>query len=147
MVWARGGGAVMFEAEDFNEMHCPIVSNLHCVFFNVGFRNGPEVKCPTGQEDFVTAFFHIHENAVKYGLDPTKICAGGISGGGWISLGAANLMVKRGGIEKVNSLHINTGMISCETRHIPKAQWHEYEQEEADEVESCFRLHATDWEK
>ena len=44
--------------------------NLGCVVFNVAFRNGPEVKVPTGQQDMVDAFTHIHDNAKEYGVDP-----------------------------------------------------------------------------
>ena len=36
----------MNEAEDLNDMFCKNAINLNCVFFNVGFRNGPEVKAP-----------------------------------------------------------------------------------------------------
>lgn len=131
LVYARGGGAVMFEAEDFNETLKISADNLDCVIFHVGFRNGPENKCPGGQQDFMDAFLHIHENAEKYDVDSTKLAAGGISGGGWISLGAANLMVKSGDISKMNSLFINTGMLTDESAHVPKGKFMHLHEEEA----------------
>jgi len=40
--------------------------------------------------DFVMAIRHVSQNAEKYGVDKSKICIAGISGGGWICFGAGN---------------------------------------------------------
>jgi len=40
--------------------------------------------------DFVMAIRHVSQNAEKYGVDKSKICIAGISGGGWITFGAGN---------------------------------------------------------
>ena len=93
-IWARGGGAVVGEPEDMHKIMAFVCVNLGCVVFNVGFRNGPEVKAPTGQQDMVDCVLHILDNASKFGVDPNKACMAGISGGGWIATGAMNLLVK-----------------------------------------------------
>lgn len=120
------------------------------MFFNVGFRNGPEVKCPTNQQDFVDAFLHIYQNASRFGIDTEKIAIGGVSGGGWISTGAANLMVKSGDIGKVNSLHVYAGMLSDQTGRIPKAQLLPHENSIYNPAElrtGTYKLLATNFEE
>lgn len=93
-------------------------NNLNCVIISVDFRNGPEVKCPTGQQDFVDAVIHIMDNPYKFGIDAGRVCMAGISGGGWIVAGAANLMVKSKEISRIKALFIHTGMLSDECSQI-----------------------------
>lgn len=119
-IFARGGGACVSEAEEMNEILCISALNMNCVVFNVGFRNGPECKCPGGQEDMRAAILDAHKNADQYGIDKTRIVIGGVSGGGWICLGAANLMVKSGEISKVRAMFLDTPMITNELGKIPK---------------------------
>lgn len=95
-VWAHGGGAVAMSAKQNNELMIRWAHKYNCVTFNVDYRLAPETKAPGGQRDFMKAFYHIHENAAKYGVNPNKIVIGGDSGGGWICLGAAYQMVKEG---------------------------------------------------
>lgn len=68
-IYGHGGGGVMMTAETENPIQCHVALTLNCVLFNVDYRLGPEVKCPTGQEDFVKAIEHIHENAASFGVD------------------------------------------------------------------------------
>ena len=49
---------------------------------------------------------YIHKNADKYGVDPEKLAMAGISGGGWITVGAANLMAKADDLHIVKALFI-----------------------------------------
>ena len=69
--------------------------NLNCAIICVDYRKGPEVKCPTGHNDFVQAVLHILDNPGKFSINPNKVCMAGISGGGWIVAGAANILVKK----------------------------------------------------
>lgn len=58
------------------------------------YRKAPEVKQPRGYEDVRAVFKHMHFNSSKYGINPGKMVLGGISGGGYESLGAAKIMAK-----------------------------------------------------
>ena len=42
-------------ARDWDHTMVVTTVNLDCVVFCVDYRLGPEVKCPTGQQDFVDA--------------------------------------------------------------------------------------------
>lgn len=83
--------------------------------FNVDYRLGPEAKGPKGQMDFVMAIRHVSKNATKYGVDKTKMCTAGISGGGWICFGAGNQLAKCGESHLIKAQFIHTGMLSDET--------------------------------
>ena len=77
--------------------------NLGCVVVSVDYRKGPEVKCPIGQQDFVDAVLHIHDNSQIFGINPKKICMAGLSGGGWIVAGAANILEKTSRLGKIKA--------------------------------------------
>jgi acetyl esterase len=118
--YAHGGGAFALEAKLMTPMLSHSCVNLNTIMFNIDYRKGPEVKCPTGQQDFVDAINHVLANAEKYGIDTDKTCIAGASGGGWIIGGAANLMVKSNTIDKIKAVFMHTGMLSHEVGKIPE---------------------------
>lgn len=93
-IYAHGGGAIFLNADMNNSLMCHSAINLGCIIFNVDYRKGPENKAPVGQEDFAKAVEHIYDNSEKYGINKYQMCMAGISGGGWVCLGASNLLVK-----------------------------------------------------
>lgn len=142
----------MFDAKFWDDLMTLYAVNLNCVCFNVDFRNGPEVRAPCGQQDFVDGLCHIMKNADSFGIDCNKVCLSGCSGGGWICVGATNLMVKANAPElmKVKGLLINAGMLSNETSRIPEAELTEHETGGPLRYDlmntSMYKLHATDFE-
>ena len=62
----------------------------------------------------------ILESPKKFGIDPSRVCLAGISGGGWIVAGAANLMAKEDKLGKIKALFIHTGMLSDECGRMPE---------------------------
>ena len=80
--------------------------NLNCVVFNIDYRLGPEVKAPTGQQDFVDAVNHVLASPANYGINPAKTCISGCSGGGWIIVGAANLLAKANDLGKIKAIFV-----------------------------------------
>ena len=112
VVWAHGGGAILFHAEMFNHEMCKLACTAQCVVFSVDYRKAPEYKCPVGQLDFAHGVRYVYQNADALGIDRTKICASGTSGGGWICLGAAYWMMKRSEQYMIKALFLICPMIS-----------------------------------
>ena len=71
----------MGDAEDNNTRLYHMAVLLICVMFSIDYRKGPEFKPPTGQHDYACLVKYIYKNADSLGIDKTKICAGGLSGG------------------------------------------------------------------
>lgn len=71
-----------------------VAVNLNATVVNVDFRNGPEVKPPTGANDFRAVLKYMKDNGGKHDINPKKICVAGMSGGGWIVTGAINQIIK-----------------------------------------------------
>lgn len=69
-IYAHYGGAVAYSARDCNNIMAVAAHNLNCIIVSVDFRNGPEVKCPRGQQDFVDAIMHIIKNSEKFSINP-----------------------------------------------------------------------------
>lgn len=111
-VYAHGGGACFTKAEDSNNLMAVVALNLRCIVFNVDFRNAPEAKAPKGANDFALAILHVYNNAEKYGVNKKEICMAGISGGGHICLGAANILAKKNCNYMVKAQFLQTPMIS-----------------------------------
>ena len=149
-IYAHGGYAVSLSPKEWDHVMVVTAVNLGCVAISVDYRKGPEVKCPTGQRDFVEAVHYVIDNAQKFNVDTSRICLAGCSGGGWIVSGAANLMVKSGDISKIKALFIHTGMLSDETQHLPADQLAPYENDwgqTAAALTSVYKLHATDFDQ
>ena len=73
----------------------------------------------------------------------------GISGGGWIAVGAMNLMVKDGQSDRIKALFVHTGMLSHETGRVPESEIHRYENYTGIPVKCMtqnYKLHATDFD-
>ncbi len=112
------------------------------VLVSVNYRKGPEVKCPGGQQDFATAVEHVYNNADSFGVDKNMICTSGVSGGGWICLGASHLLTKANKQHMVKMQMLWTPMLSNETAKVPKEQWRPEENDGAE----MFKLLATNYD-
>jgi acetyl esterase len=89
--------------------------NLNCVVFNLDYRLAPEHKCPGPSEDYVDFMEYVLSNPTKFGIDTSRVCMAGCSGGGWVCVGAANLLAKKGKLSMVKAMFVHTGMVSNET--------------------------------
>jgi len=88
----------------------------------------------------------VYTNAAKYGVNPKLIMTSGVSGGGWICLGANLLLAKANKGNMVKAMFLWTPMISDELGAVPLDQRTGIEHSYA-EVESCFKLLANDLDK
>ena len=89
------------------------------------------------------------DNPTDFGVDASRVCIAGISGGAWIVAGAANLLVKSGKMHRVKAVFIHTGMLSDETQNVPESELEVYERDwgqHARILTSVYKLHATDFD-
>lgn len=126
-IWAHGGAAIYFEAQDFIGIKRVEALKLNATIFNVNYRKAPEAKCPDNQQDFVDVIRYIYTHGPNFAVDPNKLAIGGESGGGWIAAGAVNLMIKAGDIDKVKTVFLETPMLSDEIPKVPEEQREDYE--------------------
>ena len=70
------------------------------------FRNAPEAKTPKGMKDIYNTFMHVYEKAFDYGIDKKRIVMTGASGGSFLALGAATMMIQKNQIDKVKALFL-----------------------------------------
>ena len=148
-IYAHGGGAIAFSARMENSGMSVTTVNLNCVTISVDYRLGPEYKCPRGQQDFVDVVCHVVANPTKYGIDTKRICLAGCSGGGWIAVGAMNLLIKANKAHLVKALFIYTGMLSDETANVPDDKLTEYERDWGQPPKAMtqmYKLLATDYD-
>lgn len=105
---------------------------MNCVTFNVDYRNGPEVKCLTGQQDFADAICHITVNAASLDIDGSKVCLMGVAAGYWIVTGAANLLAKKNELGRVKAMFLKSGMYSNECSQVTREELTDYERDWGD---------------
>ena len=147
--YAHGGGAWSLAARHVEANMMQTALSLNCVVFNIDYRLAPEHKCPGGQQDYVDCMKYVFANATKFRIQPDKTVMAGCSGGGYIAVGAANLLAKSNELGNVKALFIHTGMLSNATQHIPKDKLEKYDTDymgEPDVTTSYFKLLATDWD-
>jgi len=129
-IHAHGGGSVLGYAELYNAMMAEHACKKKCILFNVDYRKAPECKCPGGQQDFATTVEHVHKNAAKFCVNPRQIMTSGVSGGGWICLGANLLLAKANKAHMVKAMFLWTPMSSDENAKVPL--------EKRSAIEKCF---------
>ena len=66
-------------------------------------------------------------NASQYGIDSSKVCIAGESGGGWIIIGAANLLAKANDLSKIKAIFCQNGLLSDSTQDLPTDKLDVYE--------------------
>jgi len=93
-IYAHGGGAVGGTADQVKTCLDYMADEGNLVVFNVDYRLAPETKCPNNVKDFYEAIKYVAKNAEKLGIDPSKICMAGDSGGGYICFGAEVLLAQ-----------------------------------------------------
>jgi acetyl esterase/lipase len=56
--------------------------------------------------DIYHTFMHVYNKAFDYGIDTTRICMTGASGGSFLALGAATMLIKNQQIDKLKALFL-----------------------------------------
>ena len=93
---AHGGGGIGGSPE----LEAPICSHMavknKVIVFNVEYRlAGSGAKANQMAGDIVATVKYVRDKASEYGIDPTRICLYGTSGGGYAIAAACSLMASK----------------------------------------------------
>jgi len=96
IVYAHGGGAIGGSAHGYQGFLAHMAMTCGVVVFNVDYRLAPETRCPNNILDFYEAIKYIIGHAGQLGVDSSRVCIAGESGGGYICSGAMVHLARKG---------------------------------------------------
>jgi acetyl esterase/lipase len=96
MLWIHGGGHVIGNPEQNDEVNIAFVRELGIVVAAVRYRLGAELPAPASVEDAYAGLRGLVARAEELQIDPAKIAIGGASAGGGIAAALALLAHDRG---------------------------------------------------
>jgi len=91
LLWIHGGGFIIGKAAQDDPVACTYARMLDCVVVSVEYRLAPEFPFPTPLEDCYSALKWSFENAAEMGIDTARIAIAGLSAGGGLAAGLAQL--------------------------------------------------------
>lgn len=139
IVYAHGGGAVAGSATMHKDVLAFMAMNCGVVIFNVDYRLAPQTRCPNNVLDFYSVVKYVSSHAAELGVDPSRLCMSGESGGGYICAGAMVHLARQGESELVKLAIPIIPMLSDYCFGDPKAMTVE-EAEQADGQRKIWRL-------
>jgi acetyl esterase len=96
IVYFHGGAFTNGDLDSHDAICCAIAEGAACVIVSINYRKLPDYQFPAAYEDAVDAIRWVHREATQFGIDPSRIGAGGDSAGANLAVGAA--MELRGAI-------------------------------------------------
>jgi len=91
LYWNHGGGFVLGNIEQDDQLLCELVASIGCCVASVDWRHAPEHPYPAALHDSYECLRWIADNATSLGIDPTRLVIGGASSGGGLAAGVALL--------------------------------------------------------
>ncbi len=82
LVFFHGGGWVIGNLETHDVVCRKLAHEAELIVISVDYRLAPEHKFPAAADDAIAATKWIAENAVRYGIDASRLMVGGDSAGG-----------------------------------------------------------------
>ena len=102
IIYFHGGAFILWNALDFDYQASLKAVTCDAVVFNVDYRSPPEARAPKGILDCCAAVRFIFEELLaQYKVDPKRLCLNGDSSGGYLAVGAAMEMAKRGEADRI----------------------------------------------
>ncbi len=96
LVYYHGGGWVFGSVDAVDRAVKWIADEANVIVLSVDYRLAPEAPYPAAWNDAEDAFVWAVENAEKLGGDASKICVGGDSAGGNLSIAVSTRQIKKG---------------------------------------------------
>lgn len=111
LVYFHGGGFAYGSASGWDGLMRDLVHRTGIAILNVDYRLAPEHKFPAGLEDASAAIQHARQAGAAWGIDPTRLAAGGDSAGANLALVAA-MTFRDQGVQMLTSLLLFYGVFS-----------------------------------
>jgi acetyl esterase len=111
LVYFHGGGFAYGSAAGWDGLMRDLVHRAGIAVLNVDYRLAPEYKFPAGLEDALAAIQYAPQAGAAWGIDPTRLAAGGDSAGANLALVAA-MTFRDQGIQMLSSLLLFYGVFS-----------------------------------
>jgi acetyl esterase len=89
LVYFHGGGWVFGDLDSHDPLCRELCNLARCAVISVDYRLAPENRFPAAVDDAISAIRHVEQNATGFGIDGTRLAAGGDSAGGNLAAVAA----------------------------------------------------------
>lgn len=96
LVYSHGGGWVFGSVEAVDRAVKWIAAESNVIVISVGYRLAPEAPYPAAWDDAEDAFVWSRTNAQRYGGDGERVCVGGDSAGGTLSVVVSMRQIQKG---------------------------------------------------
>jgi acetyl esterase/lipase len=97
LVYFHGGGWVFGDLDSHDPLCRELCNLAQCAVVAVDYRLAPENRFPAAVEDAVFAIRYVAQHAADFGIDSTRLAAGGDSAGGNLAAVAALTFRDQGG--------------------------------------------------
>jgi acetyl esterase len=89
IVFFHGGGWVVGDVDGHDPLCRQLANRVGATVFSVAYRLAPESPYPAALDDAVTALRCVFDQAVPWGIDPSRVAVAGDSSGGNLAAAAA----------------------------------------------------------
>lgn len=89
LVYAHGGSFALGTLDAWDGMLRDLVRESGVAVLSVDYRLAPEYRFPAGFDDMLSTILYAASDGAAWGVDPTRLAAGGDSAGANLALGAA----------------------------------------------------------
>ena len=148
IIYLHLGGCYIFSANDTHYGCRRTAVESDCVVFSIDFRNAPETKAPQNYLDSYAGVKYIIDHSEEWGLDQSRICITGESGGAYHVVGVCMQLAKINEAHLIKLAIVDIPMISdFYVRTPPIKDFRKTELSYKDSHTMEQKLLATDWEK
>ena len=114
IIYFHGGAFILWNASDFDYQASLKAVTCDSVVFNVDYRSPPEARAPKGILDCCAAVHFICEELLaQYNVDPKRLCLNGDSSGGYLAVGTAMELAKKGEVDRIKLVVADVPAISA----------------------------------
>lgn len=115
LVYMHGGGWTWFSLDTHDRLMREYAARTGFTMVGVDYALSPEARYPVALNQVLDVIAYLHRSDARtYGVDPTRIAAGGDSAGANLAVAAALALRDRGAGNRIRALLLNYGAFSNE---------------------------------